>query len=100
MRSRAPIFARIAIIIDILAIIVTCSRQEYAITIGACHLISVNAVNCSQYPSTVVDKFLKILFGRSFPRLAELCTFSKTKTVDGYVVLDYDKLIDFFNRCF
>ena len=34
------------------------------------------------------------------PRLAELCTFSKTKTVDGYVVLDYDKLIDFFNRCF
>jgi len=33
-------------------------------------------------------------------RLAELCSFNKTRTVKTYITLDYDKMKDIFNLCY
>ncbi len=32
--------------------------------------------------------------------LAELCTFSKTRTVKSYIEMDYDVLKDIFDSCY
>jgi len=36
----------------------------------------------------------------SIPRLADLCTFGKTRTIKSYIDLDYETVSDIFNSCY
>ena len=36
----------------------------------------------------------------STARLAELCTYGKTREIQGYIPLDYDKVKEIFDSCY
>ena len=49
----------------------------------------------------------KVIIPKTYPiidnvsqRLADLCTFHKTRTVKSYVELDYDRIKEIFDRCY